>query len=226
MGEAPENVHNVGALGIENAKTVPLLHKEKLERDIGFRFTTPTIMVTYHPVTLEKIATEKQFRILLDVIDSHKELSVIFTKANADTDGRIINKMIDEYVSNNKERCKGYTSLGQLRYLSTLQFCDAVVGNSSSGIIEVPSFKIPTVNIGNRQKGRICAESVINCGYSNVDIESALLKALSHEFRDKITKIKNPYEGYQTSYEIVKIIRETLYNGIDVRKKFYDFKVH
>ncbi len=226
LGEMPQRVYNVGALGIENAKTVPLLHREELERELDFRFTTPTIMVTYHPVTLEKMASEKQFRMLLDVIDRYKEISVIFTKANADTDGRIINRMIDDYVNSNKERCKGYTSLGQLRYLSALQFCDAVVGNSSSGIIEAPSFKIPTVNIGDRQKGRTHAESVIDCGYSKEDIEAALQKALSSEFRNKIANIRNPYEGQNTSYEIVRIISEALKNGIDARKKFYDLEVN
>ena len=225
LGEIPQTVYNVGALGIENAKTIPLLHKEELEREFGFRFVFPTIMVTYHPVTLEKMASEKQFKTLLDVIDKHEKISVIFTKANADTDGRIINRMIDDYVNSNKERCRGYTSLGQLRYLSTLQFCDAVVGNSSSGIIEVPSFKIPTVNIGDRQKGRIHAESVIDCGYSKDEIEGALLKALSSDFRKKIANIKNPYEGQHTSYEIVRIISEALHNGIDAKKKFYDLEV-
>lgn len=226
LGEMPQTVYNVGALGIENAKTLPLLHKEELEKELDFRFTTATIMVTYHPVTLEKMASEIQFKMLLDVIDRHREISVIFTKANADTDGRIINRMIDDYVNSNKERCRGYTSLGQLRYLSALQFCDAVVGNSSSGIIEVPSFKIPTVNIGDRQRGRIHAESVIDCGYSREEIEVALLKALSFDFRDRLANIENPYEGQHTSYEIVRIISEALRNGIDAKKKFYDLEVN
>ena len=164
LGEAPSTVYNLGALGVENAKKVNLLSKEELENMIGFQFYFPTIMVTYHPVTLESASAQKQFEEILDVIDRHKEISVIFTKANADTDGRIINEMIDEYVNLNKDRCRGYTSLGQKKYLSVLQFCDAVVGNSSSGIIEVPSFKIPTVNIGDRQRGRVRAESVIDCG--------------------------------------------------------------
>ena len=182
-------------------------------------------MVTYHPVTLEKTFAQKQFEEILDVIDRHKEISVIFTKANADTDGRIINEMIDEYVNLNKDRCRGYTSLGQKKYLSALQFCDAVVGNSSSGIIEVPSFKIPTVNIGDRQKGRARAESVIDCGNGGEQIDAALMKALSDEFRDKISGIKNPYEGEKTSEKIVEIISKRVYEGIDIRKKFYDIEV-
>ena len=139
---------------------------------------------------------------------------------------KIINKMIDDYVNSNKKRCKGYTSMGQLRYLSTLQFCDAVVGNSSSGIIEAPSFKIPTVNIGNRQKGRIHAESVIDCGYDKEQIEKALIKALSSEFRAEILNIKNPYEGEKTSEKIFEIINEVAYNLDEVRKRFFDLEVN
>ena len=225
LGESPSTVYNLGALGVENAKKVNLLPKEELENMIGFQFHFPTIMVTYHPVTLEKTFAQKQFEEILDVIDRHKEISVIFTKANADTDGRIINEMIDEYVNLNKDRCRGYTSLGQKKYLSALQFCDAVVGNSSSGIIEVPSFKIPTVNIGDRQKGRARAESVIDCGNGGEQIDAALMKALSDEFRDKISGIKNTYEGEKTSEKIVEIISKRVYEGIDIRKKFYDIEV-
>ena len=157
LGEQPHCVFNVGALGIENIKNLKLLEKEELEKQLEFQFTEKTIMVTYHPVTMEDISSKKQFDSILDVIREHKELSVIFTKANADMDGRIINQMIDDFVFVHKERCAVYTSLGQLRYLSALQFCKAVVGNSSSGIIEVPSFGIPTVNIGERQRRRLHA---------------------------------------------------------------------
>ena len=208
LGETPDTVYNVGALGVENVKTVSLLNKEELEKELGFQFTAPT------------------FKMLLDAIDGHKDISVIFTKANADMDGRIINKMIDDYVSSNEKRCRAYTSLGQLKYLSTLQFCVAVVGNSSSGIIEVPSFKIPTVNIGDRQRGRMHAESVIDCGYDTKQIESALKKALSSDFRCKAANVKNPYEGENTSYDIVRIISEALCHGIDIKKKFYDLNVN
>lgn len=222
LGELPETVYNVGALGIENAKTVNLLTKEELEEALDFRFTDSTIMITYHPVTLEKMTSEKQFKNILDVIDRHRELSVIFTKANADTDGRIINAMIDDYVEENKDRCRVYTSLGQLKYLSALQFCAAVVGNSSSGIIEVPSFGIPTVNIGDRQKGRSCADSVLSCGNSAQEIERALGKALSPGFRNEIRNVSNPYEGGHTSDRIIEIISQNLDRGIDLKKGFFD----
>lgn len=224
LGEQPEMVYNVGALGVENIKSIKLLDKKVLEESLDFKLTDNTIMITYHPVTLETMTAQKQFRNILNVIDNHKELSVIFTKANSDTDGRIINQMIDDFAAEKSDRCKVYTSLGQVRYLSALQFCTAVVGNSSSGIIEVPSFGIPTVNIGDRQKGRVRAESVIDCGNSVQEIEDALRIALSHDFKDKLADIKNPYEKKGTSDMIVRTISDALVKGIDIKKKFYDLK--
>ena len=222
LGEDPSTVYNVGALGVENVRSVKLLNKKALEESLDFKFTDQTIMVTYHPVTLEIMTAGKQFQNLLDVVDRHKELSVIITKANSDTDGRIINRMIDEFAAGNSDRCKAYTSLGQVRYLSALQFCTAVMGNSSSGMIEVPSFHIPTINIGDRQRGRICAESVINCKNSVGEIENALQKALSSEFRSSIADVINPYEKAGTSAAIVEILQDALNKGIDLKKTFYD----
>lgn len=222
LGEQPETVYNVGALSIENIRKVKLMGKEELEKALGMRFTDNMIMVTFHPVTLETTTAQKQFQNLLDVVDKHPELSVVFTKANSDTDGRIINKMIDGYVADNHARCRAYTSLGQLRYFSVLQYCVAVMGNSSSGIIEVPSFGIPTINIGDRQRGRIRAESVIDCGSNTQDIENALATALSAEFRSKSKYVKNPYEGVRTSDRIIEIISDSLNKGINIKKRFYD----
>lgn len=225
MGEQPQSVYNVGALGVESIKSLSLMTKDSLERSIRFTFETPTVMVTYHPVTLEhreSIAAEEQFENILSVIAKHKKLKVIFTKANADPYGRIINQMIEDFVKINRQRCIAFTSLGQLRYLSVLQFCDVVMGNSSSGIIEAPSFGIPTINIGNRQKGRVCAKSVINCGNEIEDIEKALDLACSKDFKVSIKRQRNPYEGLDTSNEIVKVITESLREGIDIKKEFYD----
>lgn len=222
LGEEPERVYNVGALGVENAQQVDLLCKDELERQMEFHFTKPTIMITYHPVTLEAFTAKEQFSAILSVIDKHKDISVIFTKANADMDGRAINQMIDDYVIKNGGRCKGYASLGQVRYLSALQYVDAVLGNSSSGLIEVPSFHIPTINIGDRQRGRVCAESVIHCGNSADEIEKAFGLALSDEFRRKLINVDNPYEGKETSERIVEIICQALEQGIEIKKVFYD----
>lgn len=222
LGEKPERVYNVGALGVENIKKVLLWTKTELEKDLQFEFDNNTVIITYHPVTLDNLSSQEQFANLLKVIDKRSDLRIIFTKANADTDGRVINQMIDEYVDKNKERCVAFTSLGQVRYLSALQFCKAVIGNSSSGIIEVPSFHKPTVNIGNRQQGRIAAESVVHCGYSCKEIETAIEAALSKEFNNQILKCKNPYEGDKTSSTIIHVIKEFMNNGIGVKKQFYD----
>lgn len=222
LGENPENVYHVGSLGVENIREEKLMDKVAFEESIGFSIDDNTIIVTYHPVTLENIPSKVQFEKLLTVIENNAKLRVIFTKANSDTDGRIINQMIDEFVRNHSDRCVAFTSLGRVRYLSALQFCTAVVGNSSSGIIEAPSFHIPTVNIGNRQQGRLCADTVISCGYEVEDIENAMEKAFSKEFRDKLPSMKNPYEKENTSEQIVQKIREKLADGQGVKKHFYD----
>ena len=222
LGENPENVFHVGSLGVENIVNETLLDKDAFEDSIGFSVDANTIMVTYHPVTLENIPSKVQFEKLLKVIENNPKLRVIFTKANSDTDGRIINLMIDEFVKEHKERCVAFTSLGRVRYLSALQFCAAVVGNSSSGIIEAPSFHIPTVNIGNRQQGRICADTVINCGYEMEQIQVALDKAFSEEFRVQLPDMNNPYEKAGTSELIVQKIKDMLLNGQGVKKHFYD----
>lgn len=225
LGENPDTVYNVGALGVENIKKLRLLTKQELEKDIDFVFSDQTILVTFHPVTLEKMTEERQFGNLLQVIDKNKRFRVIFTKANSDENGRIINQMIDNFVQENKERCISFTSMGQLKYLSALQFCCAVVGNSSSGLIEAPSFGIPTINIGDRQLGRVCAKSVINCGNDKKEIESAFVRIMDLGFREAIKNIKNPYEGEDTSRKILEVICHSLENGIDMKKKFYDINI-
>lgn len=224
MGEQPECVYTVGALGVENIKNVPLWTKEKLEKDLGLSLDRDTLVVTYHPVTLDDTSSEVQFSSLLKVLDEYSDMQVIFTKANADTDGRIINRMIDEYVERHRDRCVAFHSLGQVRYLSVLQFCKAVVGNSSSGIVEAPSFHIPTINIGNRQQGRIAADSVIHCGCESNEIRSAFIKAKSVEFVRLAEQAQNPYEGKDTSRIIVDTITRALDQGIGTKKKFYDVK--
>lgn len=224
LGEQPENVYNVGALGVENTKCVPLLSKKKLEQEMKFLFSENTVLVTFHPVTLENMTAKEQFGNLLAVLREHKEIKIIFTKANSDTGGRIINQMIDEFVLQNKENCAAHDSLGQVKYLSALQFCKAVIGNSSSGIIEVPSFGIPTVNIGDRQKGRICAESVISCGSATDEIRQAIQKALSDDMQKIAKKVQNPYEGENTSETIIKVIEQSLEHGIHIKKEFYNIE--
>ena len=179
------------------------------------------MVVTYHPVTLEKNTAKEQFENLLAALDEIKGYKIIFTKANADTDGRIVNRLIEEYVKVNSERAVCYTSLGIVRYLSTLKYSEMVIGNSSSGLLEAPSFHIPTVNIGDRQKGRVRAESVIDCGYELAEIIKAIKQAIQVKSEGRIEGISNPYEGENTSLEIYKKILEYI-NGAIENKEFYD----
>lgn len=225
LGESPDRVFNVGAIGIENIKKMNLLSKEELERSINFKLDKKYSIVTFHPVTLENNTAKNQFKELLLVLDKIKDLKVIFTKANSDTDGRIINNMIDEFVLTNKERFISFTSMGSLRYLSAIKYSDVVIGNSSSGIVEVPSFNKPTINIGDRQKGRIQAKSIINCDPIKKEIENAIEKALSKEFLENIKDVKNPYGDGNVSDKVIEKIKYFLENDkINLKKKFYDLE--
>lgn len=225
LGEAPERVFNVGAIGVENVKKVARLTREQLEKAIEFKLDTRFAVVTYHPVTLENNTAKEQFLDLLHALDKIEDLKIIFTKANSDTDGRIINELIDRYVAENKDRACAFKSLGQQRYFSALSYCDIVIGNSSSGIIEVPSFHKPTVNIGDRQRGRICADSVISCDYTSADICIAIELGLSKDFQEVCEKTVNPYEKKGTAEKIMKTLKEFLLNGnIEIKKPFYDIE--
>ena len=224
LGEYPSRVFDVGGMGIENIKRLKLLNKEEFEKSIDFKLNKKNILVTFHPVTLENSTAKEQFQELLDAIDELEETNTIFTKANSDTDGRIINQMIDEYVSKNSYKSIGFTSLGQLRYLSALQFVDAVVGNSSSGLAEAPSFKIGTINIGDRQKGRIKAESVIDCKSDKVSILEAFDKLYSVEFQNSLSNIQNPYGNGCASQKIVEVLKNVNLGNI-LKKSFYDLEV-
>lgn len=225
LGEHPERVFNVGAIGVENICNIKLLLKDELEEQIGFSMKGDTILVTFHPVTLERQTAKEQFQKLLNVLEEMKGLRVIFTKANSDTDGRVINQMIDDFVRNNEERSIAFISMGQVKYLSAMKYCSAVVGNSSSGIIEAPSFKVGTVNIGERQKGRIQAKSVISCGNEEEEIRKSIQLVLSDTFKSKLINIENPYGEGNVSKKIIECIKKMLfYEKIGVKKSFYDIK--
>ena len=225
LGENPERVFYVGALGVENIKKINLMTKEELEKSIHFEIDENTVVVTYHPVTLENNTVEEQFLNLLKVLDRNPKIRMIFTKANADTNGRIVNELIDKYAAQNSERACAFVSLGQKRYLSALKYCRIVIGNSSSGIIEAPSFGKPIINIGDRQKGRICADSVINCGYTQQEIQQAMETALTEEFENKASNCRNPYEKENTAANIISVIKDYLLNDkIKLKKGFYDIK--
>ncbi len=224
LGENPETVFNVGGLGIDNINKLKLLSKTNFEKNINFRLGIKNILVTFHPVTLEKGTSKIQFQELLKSISELKNTKIIFTKTNSDPDGGIINKMIDEYSSKNNNAI-AFKSMGQLNYLSALQFVDGVVGNSSSGLLEAPSFNIGTINIGDRQKGRIKAESVINCLPNKDSIDSALIKLYSDDFKKIINISKNPYGDGGASQRIIKIIKKTDLNNI-LKKTFFDITVN
>ncbi len=220
MGEQPDTVFYVGALGCDNVRHVPLLTKEELEKSLKFQLDRNTILVTFHPVTMENHTAEIQFKELLSAIDRVDDLRVIFTMPNSDTDGRIIISLIKKYVDENPERTTWFSSLGMKRYLSALQYIGGVVGNSSSGIVEVPSFHIPTVNIGDRQKGRIAADSVINCLPELNDIVCALKKIRQIGHIESLKNISNPYEKPDTAESILRVLKEK--SIISTIKKFYD----
>lgn len=226
MGESPERVFWVGAMSVENACNVKKLSMHDLQEQIAFywnRDLEKMAVVTFHPVTLEDDTAREQFQNILNALDYFEDLKVIFTKANADAGGRVINHMIDDYVNEHPQKSKAYTSLGQLRYLSAVSLADVVIGNSSSGLSEVPTFHVPTVNIGDRQRGRVCGKTVISCGVAEKEITDAIQKALSQAFRNEICNEKNPYEKKGTSDAIVKILTENLNkNNIDLKKHFYD----
>ena len=222
MGEQPNRVFNVGALGIENINKLKLLNKIDFERSIGFKLLKYTFLITFHPVTLEKSTAQDQFKNLLSAIKKFENTTFIFTMPNADNDGRTIINLIQDFVANNKSTSIAFTSLGQLRYLSAIKYSDVIIGNSSSGLIEVPSFKKPTINIGDRQRGRVCGPSVINCKPNKNEITKSIIYALSKSFNKKLINEVNPYGDKNSSIEIVKILKSTTINGNLVKKRFYN----
>ncbi len=223
LGENPSRVFNVGGLGIDNIKKLKLLSKEEFEESIDFKLNKKNMLVTFHPVTLESSTAKEQFQELLNALDELEDTTIIFTKANSDTDGRIINEMIDSYVSNNSLKAIGFISLGQIRYLSALQYIDAVVGNSSSGLLEAPSFKIATINIGDRQKGRIKAESVFDCLPIKENIYKSFMEIYKKEFKNKLLTLENPYGNGGASKKIKEVIKNIKLENI-IKKSFYDLK--
>lgn len=224
LGEDPGRVYTVGSIGVENALHRPLMKKEELEESLSFSLDRPYAVITFHPVTLESNDAEVQFRELLKAVDANASMKYIFTKANADSNGRIINQMIDEYAASHNNVI-AIDSLGVDRYLSALKYAEMVIGNSSSGLVEVPSFKIPTINIGDRQKGRLKADSVIDCGPDGKEICEAIDKARSMKFKAICHSAVNPYGDGKTIEKIVAAIQEQIVEKeIVLKKKFYDLK--
>ena len=223
LGENPVRVFNVGGLGIDNIKKLKLMSREEFEDSINFKLGPKNLMITFHPVTLEHATAGEQFQNLLDALDELEDTKIIFTKPNADTEGRLITQMIDNYILKSSHEAIAFVSLGQLRYLSALQCVDGMVGNSSSGLAEAPTFKIGTINIGDRQRGRIKADSVIDCDPSKESILIAIRKLYSKEFKDKLKNVKNPYGEGGATEKIKKTLKETDLTDI-LKKQFYDIE--
>ena len=221
LGEAPDRVFNVGALGVENIRRTLLMERGELAESLGFSLDVPFFLLTFHPVTLEKSTAESQFQALLHALEEFPGFNVIFTKANADPDGRSINRLIDNYVGTHSKRCLAVTSLGMRRYLSAMKFCAAVIGNSSSGIIEAPSFKVPTINIGDRQKRRLQAASTLNCSPDADVIRQSISHALSPAFQKTLSSVTNPYDRPGTCSTIVAWL-EKLELPTTTMKTFHD----
>lgn len=220
MGEQPDRVINTGAIGVYNIMQLPLMSKEELEKSIGCKINKRTLLVTMHPTTIDPTPSSTVMGELFKALDAH-DGNVIITYPNNDARGAEIISLIDDYQKRNKDKVTVIPSLGRLRYLSALQFAGAVAGNSSSGIVEVPSMHIPTVNIGIRQKGRLASKSVINCGNSAQEIISAIRFALSEEGQDTARNAENPYYKPNTLQTIVNSILSVSINDIKT-KKFYD----
>jgi GDP/UDP-N,N'-diacetylbacillosamine 2-epimerase (hydrolysing) len=220
LGEQPRNVHLVGGLGIDNIKRIKLLDRQALEESLDFKLGAKNLLVTFHPVTLETSTAEDQMAELLAALGELYDTQLIFTLPNADTDGRALIKMVEQFAARHAN-ARAFTSLGQLRYLSCVALVDGVVGNSSSGLAEVPSFKKGTVNIGDRQRGRLMADSVINCGPDRASIRAALQTLYSAAFQEKLTDVRNPYGDGGASDKIVEVIRSVELDGI-LKKRFFD----
>lgn len=222
LGEEPKRVFNVGAPGLDDIEKLKLLSKSVLEEDLKFTFQEHNLLVTFHPVTLEDETSERHFQTLLGALDGLKNTGIIFTKSNADTGGRLINSMIDKYISENRSKATASVSLGRKKYLSLLQYVDAVVGNSSSGILEAASFKTPTINIGDRQKGRIRPASVIDCDCNEESILKAFERLYSEKFQSQLIEVQNPYQGKGSASNTIKEkIKRADLEGL-VKKKFYN----
>jgi UDP-N-acetylglucosamine 2-epimerase (non-hydrolysing)/GDP/UDP-N,N'-diacetylbacillosamine 2-epimerase (hydrolysing) len=225
MGEHPERVFLVGAPGLDHLKRSTLLTRAEFEQSMGFDLRRPTLLVTQHPITLAAGDPARATRELLAALDEFPDALIIFTRANADTDGRVINEMTEAYVQQHLGRAHVFTSLGQQRYLSALHHVDAVVGNSSSGIIEAPAVPVPTVNIGDRQGGRLSADSVINCEEERASIAAAIRKALSASFVESLRNVRSPFGTGDASRQIAEHVTSVSLKGV-LKKGFYDLIKH
>ena len=220
LGEQPEHVFNVGGLGIDNILRLKLLARHELEEALNFKLEKRNLLITFHPVTLEQNTSAQQMDELLAALAELKDTGLIFTMPNADTEGRVLFEKIKEFCAAHPQ-ARAYSSLGQLRYLSCIQHVDGVIGNSSSGLAEVPSFKKGTINIGDRQRGRLRAASVIDCEPDQDSIRIALKLLYSTEFQAQLPAVENPYGNGGASVAIVRRLESQSLDNL-LKKRFYD----
>jgi len=223
LGEQPDRVFQVGALGVDNIKQMELMNRQMLEQSLSIEFAERNLLVTFHPVTLEDGTVADQMIELLAALDKLSDTTIVFTMPNADTGAAVIFDMIEHFCAR-RDNAHAFTNLGQLRYFSCLRFVDGVVGNSSSGLIEVPSFRKGTVNIGDRQRGRLKAESVIDCAPERSDISRALDALFCDSFRQTLRRVRNPYGQGGASKKIVEALSAVVLDDI-LKKRFYDIPV-
>ncbi|MBF89506.1 MAG: UDP-N-acetylglucosamine 2-epimerase (hydrolyzing) [Candidatus Marinimicrobia bacterium] len=221
LGENPKQIFNVGGLGVDSIKRTKFLSKRELEANIGVRFLKKNLLVTFHPVTLEKNSSKENFEQLLEVLTELKDCLIIFTMPNADSFGRVIKEMIHQFVSNNSKNYVVFDSMGRLNYLSTLQFVDGMIGNSSSGLLEAPSFKIGTINIGDRQKGRLKSKSIIDCDPSKESILKGIKKLYSKDFQKLLSTVVNPYGDGSASEKIIEVLKNDKIPA-ELKKEFHN----
>lgn len=221
LGEHPDRVFNFGAIGIDNIIKLQLLEREELQRSLQFDLGDHYFVVTYHPVTLGLSQPARTFQELIEALNAYPEYKVIITKPNADPQNKEIISMIDRYADDNRDRVLSVSSLGQLRYLSAVKHCDAVIGNSSSGIIEVPVLKRPTVNVGDRQRGRAMGPTVINVSENKDDIIEGIELALSNKFQKIVQESESIYGKGNVSHKIKDVIKSYPLEGI-LLKIFHD----
>ena len=220
LGEHPDYVFHVGSVGIDGLLKLNLLNRAELQETLGFLLGDKNLLVTFHPVTRDKKSSIQQLDELLAALSMLNDTHIIFTMPNADVDGRTLSSMISHFVDSNSNTC-AFSSLGQLRYLSCIKHVDGVVGNSSSGIIEAPTLKKGTVNIGNRQQGRIKAESIVDCEPNRASIYQAIQIMYSDQFRRKLDNLDNPYGVGGASQLVVETLETFQFEG-NAKKVFYD----
>jgi UDP-hydrolysing UDP-N-acetyl-D-glucosamine 2-epimerase len=222
MGEQPARVFNVGEVGLDNFKRMQFFTQSEFEESIDCKLKRKNILITYHPETTEDSETSvANFNLLLAELDALEDTLLIFTKANADVGGRAINALIDGYVAAHGNKAIAFTSLGQRRYLSALHYIDAVVGNSSSGIVEAPTFKVASINMGDRQKGRIRAASVIDVASDAEQIRQALKTIYQPEYQQELAQVVNPYGQGESSLQVLRVLQTVDLKPL-ASKSFYD----